>query len=46
MNPTRIQYLQGVRTAVIKLGTQLLSDADGRLEGVVHLHDLWRTQMF
>lgn len=21
-------------------------DADGRLEGVVHIHDLWRTQMF
>jgi len=21
-------------------------DAEGRLEGVVHIHDLWKTQMF
>jgi arabinose-5-phosphate isomerase len=27
-------------TAVVVVG------ADDRLEGVVHLHDLWRTQMF
>src|SRR3954466_4574347 len=32
MSDTRKQYLDGVRTAVIKLGTQLLSDKDGRLD--------------
>ena len=32
MNDIRIRYLQSVRTAVIKLGTQLLSDKDGRLD--------------
>src|SRR5437763_1048129 len=32
MNPTRKQYLSAVRNAVIKLGTQLLSDAEGRLD--------------
>jgi glutamate 5-kinase len=29
---SRSQYLQSVRTAVVKLGTQLLSDTDGRLD--------------
>src|SRR5258708_9789639 len=33
MNQTRQQYLSAVRTVVIKLGTQVLSDADGRLDG-------------
>ena len=32
MSDTRTHYLQFVRTAVIKLGTQLLSDRDGRLD--------------
>ena len=32
MNPTRKQYLSAVRTVVIKLGTQVLSDTDGRLD--------------
>ena len=32
MNSTRKQHLSAVRTAVIKLGTQLLSDAEGRLD--------------
>ena len=32
MNEIRKQYLGGVRTAVIKLGTQLLSDKDARLD--------------
>src|SRR4051812_1326052 len=32
MNPTRQQYLSGVRMAVVKLGTQLLSDAQGQLD--------------
>jgi glutamate 5-kinase len=32
MNPTRQQYLSAVRTAVIKLGTQVLSDQEGRLD--------------
>jgi len=32
MSEIRRQHLQPVRTAVIKLGTQLLSDKDGRLD--------------
>jgi glutamate 5-kinase len=32
MNSTRQQYLSGVRMAVVKLGTQLLSDAEGQLD--------------
>jgi glutamate 5-kinase len=32
MSETRSQYLSSVRTAVIKLGTQLLSDPEGRLD--------------
>lgn len=32
MNQTRKQHLSAVRTAVIKLGTQVLSDAGGRLD--------------
>src|SRR3954465_10552615 len=32
MSEVRRQYLQSVRTAVVKLGTQLLSDAEGRLD--------------
>src|SRR5215217_9554824 len=32
MSEVRRQHLTGVRTAVIKLGTQLLSDKDGRLD--------------
>ena len=24
----------------------VVAAADGRVEGVVHLHDLWRTEMF
>ena len=35
MNPTRKQYLCAVRTAVIKLGTQVLSDAEGRLDAAL-----------
>lgn len=33
MSESRESYLRSVRTAVVKLGTQLLSDADGRLDG-------------
>ena len=29
-----------------KITSLLVVDAEGKLEGVVHLHDLWRTQMF
>ena len=32
MSDVRSQYLQSVRSAVVKLGTQLLSDGDGRLD--------------
>ncbi len=32
MDPTRKQHLAAVKTVVIKLGTQLLSDKDGRLD--------------
>ena len=32
MNQSRQQYLSAVRTVVIKLGTQVLSDAEGRLD--------------
>src|SRR5688500_12883742 len=32
MKQTRQRYLASVRTVVVKLGTQLLSDADGRLD--------------
>jgi glutamate 5-kinase len=32
MNSSRKQYLASVRTVVIKLGTQLLSDSEGRLD--------------
>ncbi len=32
MNPRRQSYLSSVRSAVIKLGTQLLSDREGRLD--------------
>lgn len=32
MKQTRQRYLAAVRTAVVKLGTQLLSDPDGRLD--------------
>ncbi len=33
MDETREQHLSAVKTVVIKLGTQLLSDPDGRLDG-------------
>src|SRR5438477_3653909 len=33
MNDDRRQILGGVRSAVVKLGTQLLSDEQGRLDG-------------
>jgi arabinose-5-phosphate isomerase len=29
-----------------KITSVVVVDADRRVEGVVHLHDLWRTQMF
>jgi glutamate 5-kinase len=32
MQPERKQYLSGVKTVVLKLGTQLLGDAQGRLD--------------
>jgi glutamate 5-kinase len=32
MNEVRQQYLRSIRTAVVKLGTQLLTDRDGRLD--------------
>lgn len=32
MNPTRLRYLEAVRTIVVKLGTQSLSDKEGRLD--------------
>src|SRR5882724_1701583 len=32
MSDSRQQYLRSVRTAVVKLGTQLLTDRDGRLD--------------
>jgi glutamate 5-kinase len=32
MNPARQQYLRQIKIAVVKLGTQLLSDAAGRLD--------------
>jgi arabinose-5-phosphate isomerase len=29
-----------------KITSLVVVDADTRVEGVLHLHDLWRTQMF
>ena len=29
-----------------KITSLLVVDAEGKLEGVVHIHDLWTTQMF
>ena len=29
-----------------KITSLLVPDADGRLVGIIHLHDLWRTEMF
>jgi len=29
-----------------KITSLVVVDADARIEGVLHLHDLWRTQMF
>ena len=29
-----------------KITSVIVADGDGRVEGVVHLHDLWRLQMF
>jgi arabinose-5-phosphate isomerase len=29
-----------------KITSLVVVDAAGRFEGVLHLHDLWRTQMF
>jgi arabinose-5-phosphate isomerase len=29
-----------------KITSLLILDVEGRLEGIIHLHDLWRTQMF
>jgi arabinose-5-phosphate isomerase len=29
-----------------KITSIIVTDRDGRIEGVVHLHDLWRTEMF
>jgi len=29
-----------------KITSLIVVDADRRIEGVLHLHDLWRTQMF
>jgi arabinose-5-phosphate isomerase len=29
-----------------KITSLLVVDAQGKLEGVVHIHDLWTTQMF
>jgi arabinose-5-phosphate isomerase len=28
-----------------KITALLVTDAEGRIEGVVHLHDLWKTEM-
>ena len=28
-----------------KITSLMVVDAEGRLEGVVHLHDLWRTEL-
>jgi arabinose-5-phosphate isomerase len=29
-----------------KITSLMVVDANGKLEGVVHIHDLWATQMF
>jgi arabinose-5-phosphate isomerase len=29
-----------------KITSLVVVDVDARVEGVLHLHDLWRTQMF
>jgi len=29
-----------------KITSLLVVDQEGKLEGVVHIHDLWTTQMF
>jgi arabinose-5-phosphate isomerase len=29
-----------------KITSLVVVDDEGRVDGVVHLHDLWRTQMF
>jgi arabinose-5-phosphate isomerase len=28
-----------------KITALLVTDAEGRIEGVLHLHDLWKTEM-
>jgi arabinose-5-phosphate isomerase len=28
-----------------KITSLLVTDAEGRVEGVLHLHDLWKTEM-
>jgi len=29
-----------------RITSLMVVDGEGRLEGVVHIHDLWRTEMF
>lgn len=29
-----------------KITSLVIKDADGRVEGIIHLHDLWRTELF
>jgi arabinose-5-phosphate isomerase len=29
-----------------KITSLVIRDRDGRIDGIVHLHDLWRTEMF
>lgn len=29
-----------------KITSLVIKGSDGRIEGLIHLHDLWRTEMF
>jgi arabinose-5-phosphate isomerase len=50
-NPATVEKTEIAATALRiledrKLTSLLVVDAEGRLEGVLHLHDLWTTQLF
>jgi len=50
-NPVTVEKIEIAATALRiledhKLTSLLVVDPEGRLEGVLHLHDLWTTQLF
>jgi arabinose-5-phosphate isomerase len=34
------------RMEKLKITSLIVTDGDGKIEGVIHIHDLWGTQMF